>query len=110
MPKSSWAWEGDEISLVTFAAAGQNLEDNPENAAALYRAQEWATDALLDAYGMSGWTTESLTAAAWAGMARLATARRDEAARALIDRGDSLRAVARVIGLTPPAVRRIIDR
>lgn len=108
MPEPSWRWPDDRISLVVWAAAAQGLEAAPELAISSYRTEGWDAEIVRESYGLPAWTDPQMCAAAWAGMARAATERRDDAVRAV--RGVSLRSLGQSMGLSHAAVQRILDR
>lgn len=117
-------WPEDVWSLVMWAAIGCGSwpDDVPEAEAEMARRlPDGDPGVALEAwaYDLVGQPIDLILAAAWAGRARHATAKRDEAIRALpiTERGEakrpgdmSLRQVSSRIGLTAAGVAKIRDR
>lgn len=110
-------WDGDDVSLAVWAAVGGrkavdlHVDDAPEAAIARMRehAYDWA--AACSELGISAGMDRALAvAAAWAGIATVATARRDAAIRRCLHAGAPLRGLGDATGLSHAAISRIRDR
>jgi len=111
---ADWAWPWSAAGLVMWAAHGAGYDiGDPVLAAALHEDGWDPRTALASVSGdnaLSQQPASVLLAAAWAGFAEYATARRDEAIRAAVDNGRSQRQVAAHVGLSHPGVARIVQR
>lgn len=109
-----WSWPWPAADLAVWAAIGAGVWPATSPHLDITRWADADPRVILEALGAAGLAdqpAEVLLAAAWAGLARWATDRRDEAITAAVTGGGlSLRQVARWTGLTHPGVARIVAR
>jgi hypothetical protein len=107
----------ERIVWATVARESMILDEDPETVIerTLLSARHGRYPGGIEAFAAEcsiPWPTNGdiLDAAAWAGRARWALQQRDRAVREAVFSGASKRSVAAAVGLTPPAVDRIIGR
>lgn len=108
-----WAWPWSPVELAVWAAIGAGHLDADTWAVEVATWADTDPRVILEALGGAGLAQQPadvLLAGAWAGLARYATACRDDAVRACAGRGLSLRQVGDAVGLTHAGVARIVAR
>ncbi len=107
-------WTGDDVSLAVWAALGGtslDIDEDPETVIDRLRTNGYTWTAAADELGISpDMRRELAIAAAWAGIARVALRRRDDAIRACATEGAPSRNIGAAVGMSHEGVRQIIDR
>jgi hypothetical protein len=107
-------WPGDELSLAVWAALGGtdlDIDQEPEQVIDRLRANNYTWQTAAEELGINpDMRPELRIASAWAGIARVALRRRDNAIRECIAAGAKYRPVAAAVSMTPAGIGRVAER